>query len=329
MQSKMLFALALLLMVAISSTRASDGDGGYAGTFLQVPIGARPAALGGAYLALSNDGAGALYNPAGLTAIVRPMLATSYRLMKFGRKLGYATAILPTRGNSVLGLHWLYGGSGSVERRNYDGDLLGDEISMDSHAFSIIFAKRFENLFSVGLKMNYLHSQFAEMTAYSVGIDAGLMIYLDYLFGREKIGSLPVSDPQIGITLKNLDATYNWNNEKYVHKYIDGGGVGTVQEDKIPMEFGLGLSGRLLQRKLLLVTDLIKNTKQGAEYHAGAEYFLKPEFAFRGGYSDGRLTAGTGYVFKIGNQILAIDYAFSTDKADEGSEHIFSFDLIF
>jgi hypothetical protein len=31
----------------------------------------------------------------------------------------------------------------------------------------------------------------------------------------------------------------------------------------------------------------------------------------------------------LGNRLLGIDYAFSTDKADEGSEHIFSFDLMF
>jgi len=49
----------------------------------------------------------------------------------------------------------------------------------------------------------------------------------------------------------------------------------------------------------------------------------------RGGYSDKRLVAGTGYLFQIGKNALSVDYAFSTDKADEGAEHIFSFDLLF
>jgi len=42
----------------------------------------------------------------------------------------------------------------------------------------------------------------------------------------------------------------------------------------------------------------------------------------RGGYSDKRLTAGTGICSKLGQNALSIDYAFSTDKVDEGSEHI-------
>ena len=34
-------------------------------------------------------------------------------------------------------------------------------------------------------------------------------------------------------------------------------------------------------------------------------------------------------MFKFGERALAIDYAFSSDKVDEGSDHIFSFDLLF
>lgn len=325
--TSILYTLAALVL--ISSWALAADDGGYAGAFLQVPIGARPAAMGGAYLAISNDGAGPLYNVAGLTSLKRTMFASSYRLLKLDRKLAYVTLLVPTRGNSVLGGQWLYAGSGSVERRNYDGDLIGGSLEMHNHAVSILFAKRFEEAFSAGIKLSYLHSVFAEMTAYTVSVDLGAMLYADYLFGREQKEKLPVKDLQIGLTLKNLDASYLWNNEDYVFKYVDGNTIGVEQQDKVPVEFGVGLSGRFLQRKLLVATDLHKNAKQAATFHAGAEYFVKPEFALRGGYSDGRLTAGTGYVFEIGKQVLAIDYAFSTDKADEGSEHIFSFDLLF
>ncbi len=328
MMSKSLYLIATLLIFAGASL-AGDGDGGYAGAFFQVPIGARPTSMGGAYLAVSNDGAAPLYNPAGLADLRRPIFASSYRMMKLDRQLTYATLMFPIRGNSALGVHWLFAGSGDVERRNYDGDLTGGTISQNNHAGSIIFAKRFENVFSAGIKLSYLHSTFAEMTAYSVGVDVGAMLYFDWLFGRERVGTLPVDDMQLGLTLKHLDASYLWNNENYVFKYVGANQPGSEQEDKIPTEIGIGLSGRLLQRKLLLATDLIKNSEQGAMLHAGAEYFIKPEFALRAGFSDGRLAAGTGYIFNIANQVLAIDYAFSTDKADEGSEHIFSFDLLF
>jgi hypothetical protein len=329
MKTTVLSTLTLVLLV-VGATAAADGDGGYAGSYFQVPVGARPTAMGGAYRAISNDGAAPIYNPAGLAGLKRSLFASSYRVMKLDRQVGYVTLIFPARGNSALGLHWRYAGSGSVEVRNSDGDKLGRELSMSNHDFSIIFAKRFEDFFAAGAKMYYLHSSFAEMRSFSVGFDAGLMFYMDHIIHeRGQSEDSPIRDIQVGLTLKYFEAKYIWNNEDYVHRYIDGNSFGTEQEDKIPIEFGLGTSARFLQRKLLLAVDLVKNTEQSADFHGGAEYFVQPEFALRGGFSNGRFTAGTGYVFNLARQVIAIDYAFSTDKEDEGSEHVFSFEFLF
>ena len=54
-------------LLGVSSLQAqADARGGYAGSFFQIPAGARPTAMGGAYTAISNDGAAPLFNPAGL-----------------------------------------------------------------------------------------------------------------------------------------------------------------------------------------------------------------------------------------------------------------------
>jgi len=323
------FLLCLGLFATLAGgARAGDGDGGYAAPWLQVPIGGRPTAMGGAYLAISDDGAGPLFNPAGLARLQRPMLSSSYRAMTLGRKLGYVTALSPVRGQSILGAHWLYAGSGSVEARDADGYLQGHDISLSAHQFVIVFAKRVTPFFSAGVNMNYILIDMPELDANSVGFDFGLMLYVEQLFNREKRDQLPVRDLQIGITVKNFSKTFRYLSDKYNLTYTTSD-VGTEQNDKVPVEVGLGVSGRLLKRRLLLATDVLKNEKQNPEFHAGAEYFLTEEFMLRTGYSDKRLTAGTGYLFKIGKKALAIDYAFSTDKADEGSEHIFSFDLLF
>lgn len=328
MRRYVLVILGTVLLWA-GSLSAADGDGGYAGAFLQVPIGARPTAMGGAYLAISNDGAAPFYNPAGITNLRRPLFASSYRLMNLDRKLGYITLIFPTRRYSAIGVHWRYAGSGSVMMRDRDGDPTGTELSHDNNDFSILFAKRFEEYLSAGVKMYYLHSSFAEMTSSSVGFDVGFMLYVNEMFGRERQGLLPVRDIRIGLTLKYVQATYIWNNEKFVHRYYSSSTSATEQEDPVPVEFGIGASARFLKRKLLVAADLLKNMEQGPIFHGGAEYFVRPEFALRGGFSDGSFTAGTGFVIDLVGRVLAIDYAFSTDKASEGSEHMFSFDLLF
>ena len=328
---KKLVSIAVLLMLMIApSGKAEDGDAGHAGAFLYVPIGARPAAMGGAYLAVSDDGAGPMYNPAGLSNIKRTLFGTSYRVMKLDRMLGYATFIVPTKGESALGVHWLYAGDKGLQARDDRGVIIpGFDIRKNDHDISIVFAKRFEDLFGAGIKMNYLQSTFVEMSAFGVGFDLGAMFYLSELFDRNKRDLMAVQDIRVGFTVKYLAAEYRWNNENYVGPNVADQTGGTVQKDKIPVEIGLGASARFFDRKLLLAADILKNTKQSPFFHAGAEYMLHSRLALRGGFSDGRLTGGTGFLFDVGNRKIAVDYAFSTDKADEGSEHIFSFDFLF
>jgi len=315
--------IALLLLIS-SSVGAVEADGGYAGAFMQVPIGARPTAMGGAYLAIADDGAGPLYNPAGVAGLQSTLFASSYRTLRLDRRLGYVTFLYPAKERAVIGINWLYAGSGSVATRNKDGDLLGNEISNNSHDIGIVFAKQFQNTVSAGVKLSYLQSSLDELTAFSIGVDFGLMIHVSQFLNRERRDLVPVQNIQVGITLKNLAAKYRWDTGD-----ISGNSLGVIQDDKVPVEFGLGVSARFLNRKLILSAAGTKNVEQSINMRGGAEYFLYPEFALRSGYSDGRFAAGTGYVISAGDHAIAIDYAFSTDKAGEGSEHIFSFDVLF
>jgi hypothetical protein len=308
---------------------AGEGNGGYAGAFFQIPIGARPTALGGAYLAVSDDGAGPLFNPAGLADLKRPLFAASYRFLALDRRMGYVTVTFPARGQSAIGVHWLYAGSGDIMMRDPEGRELGQTLSLNNHAFSVLFAKRFQEYLSAGLNASYLHSTFAEMTAFTVSFDMGMMLYINEFADRETRDLWPVQDIRVGIAVKHLAAKYRWDNHNY---RLEFGGAATgdsEQDDKVPVEAGLGVSARFFQRRLLVAADVLKNEKQGPFFHGGAEYLIVPEFAVRGGYSDGRFTAGAGFIFHIDKRTLAIDYAFSTDKVDEGSEHIFSMDLLF
>ncbi len=325
--SKIVFLLAIALVS--SNVIGADGSGGYAGSFLEIPIGARPAAMGGAYLAVSDDGSGPLYNPAGTANLKKKLFTSSYRVLGLDRTLAYASIILPTQGNSVLGINWLYAGSGSVEARNSVGQLLGHEVSLNTHDFGVLFAKRFEDAIAAGLKINYYHADFTEITSGSVGIDFGLMLYVDQFVNRESRDLMPVKNIQIGAVVKNIGTRFIWNNANYLLRYRGAGVPSSEQEDKIPTEFGLGGSARFFDQKLTLATDLLKSSKSNLRFHGGAEYLYMKKVALRGGISAGSPTIGGGYLFKLGNSFLAIDYAFSTDKVGEGMEHIFSFDLLF
>lgn len=319
----------LLMILSVSgNVSAEDGDGGYAASYFQIPIGARPTAMGGAYIAVANDGAGPLFNPAGIATLQKKIFATSFRAMGLGRKLGYITFMTPARDKAAIGVNWHYFSAGDIETRDFNGRLDGYNIGYTAHDWSVIFAKRFEDYLSVGLRAGYIYNRFAEMSSFSVGLDLGAMFYFfrsyDFDYPEERF----LQDLQIGVVVRNIAGNLRWNSSE-LNPNLSGSSGSVEQEDKIPIEAGVGFSGRFLKRKLLLATDIIKNEKQNIRLHSGAEYFISPEFALRTGYSDGRFTAGTGYIFKINAWVMAIDYAFATDKVGEDSEHIISFDILF
>ncbi|MDX9857123.1 MAG: PorV/PorQ family protein [candidate division Zixibacteria bacterium] len=324
---RFLATMGALLALITPALSAGDGDGGYGGAFYQVPLGARPTAMGGAYRAISNDGAAPLFNPAGLSLLDRTLVASSYRAMQLDRQLGYLTFMFPVQGQTAIGGHWLYAGSGKVRERDSDGFDLGRDFSLNHHQFSVVFAKRFEKYLAVGANLSYLYAKFPEVVATGVGFDFGGLLFVDELIDREKRDDMPVKDIRLALTIKHIGKEFAWNSEKYNARY-SGDAIGYEQTDKVPVEFALGSSARFFARKLLLAADVSMNEKQGPIAYAGAEFFLRPEFALRAGYYQKRFTAGTGYVFTFGSVTMAVDYAFSTDRVDEGSEHIFSFDFL-
>ena len=206
----------VLILGGVAVATAEDGNGGYTGSFLDVPIGARPAAMGGAYLSIADDGAGPMYNPAGLANIRKTLFSSSYRLMKLDRTLGYVSVAIPTAKKSALAFGWRYAGSGAVDARNTDGDRLGFEIAEHNHEFTFLFTKRFEDFFAAGVRGSYLYSRFAEMTTFSASLDVGLMFYLSHLmYNREERELAAIQAIQVGLVMKNLGAKYRWNNENH------------------------------------------------------------------------------------------------------------------
>ncbi|MBI5266755.1 MAG: PorV/PorQ family protein [candidate division Zixibacteria bacterium] len=321
--------LTLMLASLAASTLAVEGDGGYAGAFLQMPLGARPTAMGGAYVGVSDDAAGAIFNPGGLAGMTHREFGSSYRIMTLDRKLGQAAIFLPIQGEAILGLHWIYAASGSVPERDQDGALLGRDFSQTTHQFSILFAKRFEPWLGVGANMSYLYSRLPKISANSVGFDIGGMLFVNELMDREKRDLFFVQDLKIGLVMRNITKQFRWNSEKYMVEYYVGG-QGVEVTDKFPIEAALGVSARFLNRKLLVAYDAVKAERQSFKIRAGAEYQVSDQFSLRSGYSIYGFAAGAGFAFHPRpNQTLGIDYAFSTGRADAGSEHLFSIGLKF
>ncbi len=309
----------VLLLLNFSSAFGQTEEGGYAGAFLEIPVDARPAGMGGAYTAIADDVAGQLYNPGGLASLTDETFSSSYRKMGLGRSLGFVSLVFPTRQQSAMGLSWQYVGYGETEERGEDSYPTGNMISSTEHAFGLTFAKRFESFVSAGIKLNYFHKEVAGLSAGSIGIDLGLLLYVDSLYEFGTMDGKPVTDIRIGLTGKNFAAKYLWEETNE--------GLAPAQTDKFPAVMMVGASCRTFQRSLLLAVDFEKNMEQDPVLHLGTEYIIEDNFAVRAGLNDGVVTAGAGFRFNVQKLSFSIDYGFSDDRVGEGGDHIITLDI--
>src|SRR5258708_33648700 len=121
-----LFCLAVLTG-GHSPLSAAAGTEGAA--FLDIPVGATPAALGSAYSALATDVYSPVWNPAGLGFLVSPELAGQHLAYLESMRYEFAGLAVPIRKKSAsasaLGFTVQYLGSGDIAGTDTTGASIG------------------------------------------------------------------------------------------------------------------------------------------------------------------------------------------------------------
>ncbi|NIR52382.1 hypothetical protein GWO43_27470, partial [candidate division KSB1 bacterium] len=103
---------------SISTGLFAEGNGGFAGAFLRVGLGARALAMGNAQVANPENGYGGFYNPAGLPHLQKLTFAISYSSMSLDRRFNYVGLATPVKPFGGLSAGWIYSGVGNI--RAYD-----------------------------------------------------------------------------------------------------------------------------------------------------------------------------------------------------------------
>lgn len=316
--------IALILALSPMVLCAAEGNGGQAAAFRDLKIGGRASALGGAYTAIAEGGVGHMYNPAGLAQSRMHEFSFSYRAMHIDRRLGYASVAIPAKEEARLALSWLYAGSPDLESRDEMGVIIpGSNISYSENLVGATFAKRFIPELMVGGKLFYSQSNVAGVSAYTVGIDVGVLTKLDvrrtFLYP-----AFPLL--QAGLAVENLGASYRWTTQDYWQEH--GRETGATVDESFPANFRVGAA--LVQpEKYLMSADFEVNTASLTKTHFGAEYTINRTLALRAGLDNLHPTFGAGF-FRLVNKVgMRVDVSYLLDKVDEGDDVLFSFDLMF
>ena len=311
---------ALLVAIALPSKLFAE-DNESVGTsiyqFLRVGVGARAMGMGGALTSVSDDAGSIFWNPAGLSLVQRPEVATNYLNYFTGVDAGGAAFAQPISKMSTLGLgvHFLrIGGIPTTTADNPTGEGL-DDFSVNNLAASIAYATTFKSHLAVGISGTYIYEGVTAFDGFSSSagtVNAGAI----YRFGYRSTA--------IGASMRNLGGQFT---------------IYSLEKESMPVIFAAGVSTRAISPKVLVALDLEKPRDNDLGVAIGGEAQLARGFFARLGYRslDARLgdeatsngdlagvSLGLGFSW---SQRSRLDYAYSS-YADLGDAHRLSLTFV-
>ncbi|MDZ7260868.1 MAG: PorV/PorQ family protein [candidate division KSB1 bacterium] len=290
--------VALLFLVSIipEMVLKADSPGTVGFEFLRTQVGARPSAMGGAFVAVSGDLNSIYYNPAGIADIKSPTGSFTYLKHLLDFHSGFMGGILPQWwGNLGLGIHYMNFGS-FTKTTSTEPEGTGETFGAYSFSISLAYGSKFFKHLSYGWSLKYIRSSIDTYTSDAMAIDLGAIFHVPWM-----------KDLNIGAGITNLGKTRT--------PFIN------TKED-LPRNLKAGFSKRLEHLPLLLSFEFYKYVDDIWQWALGGEFTLREGLFFRLGYNavgrDSKVEAagdklaglnlGLGFIW----QTYHLDYSFSS-----------------
>lgn len=152
---------------------ATSGTEGAA--FLDIPVGAGPAALGSAYSSLATDAYAPIYNPAGLGFVTSPEVAGQHLSYLQSANYEFGSVVIPFNTlRSALGFSVQYLGSGDITETDPSGNTFGN-FSVYYAAYSLSYGQKITDKFSLGFTGKVINAKIADTSANAYAGDAGAL----------------------------------------------------------------------------------------------------------------------------------------------------------
>ncbi len=274
------------------------GYGGFAS--LQLGGDARASGLGMAYTALSDDGSGSYWNPAGLVESGdRDIVLSVQRWIEDVRSafLGFSMS----RGNSGLGIHVLHTEVTELEYRIVPSPTPIQVFSTHELIVGISYSRVVRDNLSIGVTLKSLYEKLFIEEAFGLAADIGLLC------------SIWDKGLRIGGVLQNVGKTNLMKNEEITLP--------------ITVKVGFALSIPLFQNDCLFVLDGIKGKDLPCHFHTGFEYKWWNRLSIRLGYQSGyeirSITGGIGLFWSR----YRLDYSYMPLQSGFGDSHRLSVGL--
>ena len=222
-------------------------------SFLNIPVGAEPAALGGAYSALATDAYAPALNPGGLGRVDGFQLAAQHLAYLQSINYEYASFVCPFQGKRAFGASVQYLGTGDLQATDNFGNTDGSFTSRyGAYAFS--YGQTVTSKLSLGVTGKIVEAKIDNVSAHALAADIG-----SHYQATDKL------------TLAGV-----LTNAGGKMKFIE-------QADPLPLAFHAGGAYRASPVLTFSIEGVYRQNGL-ASLQAGIEWRPVSQFAFRAGY---------------------------------------------
>ena len=310
-----------LSVPAAGDTGRLTNVGTTAASFLEVGIGSRAIAMGGAFVAVANDASGIYWNPAGISRLRNGEFIFEHIDWLIDISFNHVGAVIPLQRYGSLGAFVTSVTIPRMKVRTVEyADGTGEYFNASNLVFGLSYAKNLTDRFSLGMNVKYLSERIWHEQAQSIALDIGTL----YNTG---LGSLV-----IGACISNFGSSMQLDGSDLIIYYdtaplIDGNNdriMGKILTDEwpIPLNMQFGVSYTFLNTKatrLVMAVDALHPINNTESVNTGFEWSLFNTLFIRGGYkaigqqdSEEGLTLGGGLRYKLfGSSAIRVDYAYA------------------
>ncbi|MFC1558760.1 PorV/PorQ family protein [candidate division KSB1 bacterium] len=225
--------------------------------FLRTELGARPAGLAGAFVAVDGDLNGLFYNPAGLASIPEKVGTFTYinHLMDINAGVvGYAHP-LAKKGVIAVGIH--YFNYGDFEGKDTQGNDTG-VFGANDFSMTLSYSLQVKDNTKAGVSGKFINSNIENYSARAFAIDLGVIHTIE----KHKLN--------IGLSLINIgSATKGFIETK----------------ESLPSQIKAGISKELAHLPIMLSAEIRRFSDNNFQYAGGGEISLHKKVKARLGYN--------------------------------------------
>lgn len=308
--------LIVLLITAQFSFAQNPNLGASGAQFLQIPIGARAEAMGGAIIGLSDDASSVFWNPAGIVKVNNFQAFFSY-IDWFNMFDVNAASIVYNAGDAgSFAASMIAFSTGKMEiTTETEPNGTGRFFDAGDFALGISYARYLTDRFNVGISVKYVSQRIWNETASGFAFDIGTQYLLDF-----QNLTIAMSMTNFGGDMKydgpDLDFTYRKDDNFPVSRLTPS--RLTTEEYPMPLNFQVGIGFDVFNASFVKMKGAIDVTHPNDNQeraHFGTEFSFFDRIFVRGGYKlnydDQSFAFGAGANLLWSGNAIYFDYAYS------------------